>query len=289
MNSNCNFIRIFWITTFALWITAEREKLTIDEARIRINRIPSVMQNVIAYATNEVHLKMISTNNSNNRIINGTGTTIEQHPHQIGLLYKGSHICGGSIISDKWVLTAAHCLDWYPLHSEISVRSGSTYHANGGTVHPVFYYHIHEKYLPTDYSYDVATVRVKTPFKDSARVSIPLATSEWLDGANVTVTGWGQNEHNSYPDQLYMVTLPVVNRETCNATWSGLITDDMLCAGDRDIDSCDGDSGGPAVQDGVQYGIVSWGGTTCGSDKPGVYTNIAHSSITNFIKRTTRI
>lgn len=61
----------------------------------------------------------------------------------------------------------------------------------------------------------------------------------------------------------------------------------MICAGDIGSDSCDGDSGGPAVQDGIQYGIVSWGGTICGTGLPGVYTNIAHPAIRDFIKRTT--
>ncbi|XP_062534545.1 trypsin beta-like [Armigeres subalbatus] len=260
-------------------------QLTIEEVLARVNRLPQALANVVSRATNEVHLKSIEIDNSN-RIVGGEETTIEEYPYQVALMYQGRQICGGSIIADSWVLTAAHCLDWAPLNADLSIRSGSSSRSRGGTIHTVYYYHIHEEYNPLDYPRDVATVRVRFPFSATTSAVLPIASTVWISG-EATVTGWGKNADGLIPDNLAKVTIPVVSQATCNTTWDGLITDDMICAGDMGVDSCDGDSGGPAVQSGIQYGIVSWGATTCGTGLPGVYTNIAHPAIRNFIKRTT--
>lgn len=263
------------------------KQLTIQEVLERVHRTPPALANVVARATNEVHL---SKNGMSSRrmIVGGEETTIEAYPYQVAILYLNQQFCGGSIISDSWVLTAAHCLDFYPKNVDISIRSGSSSRSRGGSIHPIHYYHIHEEYSPTDYPRDVATIRVRYPFSAVTSQIVPLASREWISG-NVTVTGWGKNSEGKIPDVLAKVVLPVVNRVTCNTSWDGLITDDMICAGDMGSDSCDGDSGGPAVQNGIQYGIVSWGGTICGTALPGVYTNIAHPAIRNFIEQTTMV
>uniref|UniRef100_A0A182PRT1 Peptidase S1 domain-containing protein n=1 Tax=Anopheles epiroticus TaxID=199890 RepID=A0A182PRT1_9DIPT len=226
------------------------------------------------------------------RIVGGSKTTIENVPYQVSLRYFNNHICGGSIISHSWVLTAAHCLDWYPKNDEITVHAGSTSQSAGGSLHGVFFYYLHERYDPAGYEWDVATVRVRTPMGNSpGRTPIPLASSsEWSIGERVLVTGWGYvTAAGKVDDTLQMVLLDVVSQELCNRTWAGLIMTDMLCAGGLGVDACAGDSGGPAVQNGVQYGIVSWGSIDCGNGLPGVFTNIAHPSVRSFIRRTTMV
>lgn len=268
-------------------LVAGKNQPTVEEVLAHVNRLPSALQNVVSRVTNEVHLRKSAI--SNRRIVGGEETTIRDNPHQISLQYKKTHICGGSIISDIWVLTAAHCLDWGPGNENLTIRAGSSSHSTDGTIHPIFYYHIHEEYTPSDYIRDVATIRVRLPFANGpTRSIVALADSEWIHG-NVTISGWGKNAEGVIPDTLWKVVIPVVDRKTCNDKWDGLIMDDMICAGDIGIDSCDGDSGGGAIQNGIQYGIISWGGTICGTALPGVYTNIAHPAIRNFIKRTTRV
>ena len=63
------------------------------------------------------------------RIVGGSKTTIESVPYQVSLRYFNNHICGGSIISHSWVLTAAHCLDWYPNNDEVSRTRDERKHA----------------------------------------------------------------------------------------------------------------------------------------------------------------
>lgn len=79
---------------------------------------------------------------------------------------------------------------------------------------------------------------------------------------------------------LRRVTIPIVDREICNASYNParIITERMICAGDLlhgGKDSCQGDSGGPLTADGILYGIVSWGYGCAEPNYPGVYTNVA--------------
>ncbi|XP_058817971.1 trypsin epsilon-like [Topomyia yanbarensis] len=282
-----NLLLALLLMTF---IIIEAKKLTVEEALTHINRVPAAIQNVISRRTNSVHHQhKYSEIQNSTRIIGGTETTIEEYPYQVALLYQNQQICGGSIVAHSWVLTAAHCLDWYPPISDTTIRTGSTSRSSGGTVHSIHYYHIHEQNEWFDVRYDVATIRVKLPFSDAARAIIPLANTEWVDGTDAIITGWGVNEHGETPDKLHMVAVPVVDRSICNEKWDGLITDDMICAGDMGIGSCRGDSGGPAVQLNTLHGIVSWGPYDCGIGLPVIYTNVAHPSIRSFIKRTTGV
>uniref|UniRef100_A0A182NQQ1 Peptidase S1 domain-containing protein n=1 Tax=Anopheles dirus TaxID=7168 RepID=A0A182NQQ1_9DIPT len=255
--------------------------LPLETVIARVNRVPhSVARGAVAAGDRRA------------RIVGGNVTTIGAVPYQVSLRYAGRHICGGSIISYQWVLTAAHCLDWYPDNDEISVRTGSTRQAVGGSLHEVFHYHLHADYDMREFQWDVATVRVRTPMVGPGRVAIalPSLAGEWSGGAPVTVTGWGYAAtKGEVVDDLRLVRLDVVPREVCNRTWTGYISVDMICAGGLGVDACDGDSGGPAVQDGVQHGIISWGAIECGNGLPGVFTNVAHPSVRNFIRRTTMV
>uniref|UniRef100_A0A182VVY4 Peptidase S1 domain-containing protein n=1 Tax=Anopheles minimus TaxID=112268 RepID=A0A182VVY4_9DIPT len=254
--------------------------LPLEAVIARVNRVPHSVSLSPGYGAQMA------------RIVGGRKTPIEEVPYQVSLRYFNNHICGGSIISHSWVLTAAHCLDWYPNNDEISVRTGSNHQSTGGSLHAVFYYHLHEHYDTTKYQWDVATIRVRTAMVNGPAISaIPLSSlSGWTDGERVTIAGWGYLAPvGTVIDNLQMVRLDVIPRELCNQSWTGIITDDMICAGGPGLDACEGDSGGPAVQGGMQHGIVSWGPVKCGNGLPGVFTNIGHPSVRNFIRRTTMV
>ncbi|XP_058451216.1 trypsin beta-like [Malaya genurostris] len=275
---------------FSVSVFAETKRLTVEEALAIVNQPPAALQNLIARKTNSIHDQIQNhwTRNST-RIVGGTEATIEEIPYQVALLYRTRQICGGSIISHSWVLTAAHCLSWYPSNSDITIRSGSSFHGSGGIVHRIYYYNIHELYDSHEFPHDVATIRVRVPFIGSSLAVIPLADSEWIEGTPVLVTGWGLDSNGYTPAKLQKVEIPVISRSDCSKQWENMVTADMICAGAKDINPCNGDSGGPAAQLGVQHGIVSWGSRLCTLGMPSVYTNIAHPSIRNFIKRTARV
>lgn len=226
------------------------------------------------------------------RIINGSGTTIEEHPYQISLMLKGEgHMCGGSIISKNWVLTAAHCVDGV-VRSDYIVASGMTDMTKGGTLHRIARIITHSNFGLNDYGIvvnDIALIRVIDPFEyDEKHQAIPLfAVNENIEVGSVgVVTGWGLDENKEYPDILKAVEIPVISKERCNQLYKyvGGLEKGEFCAAYEDgmRDSCVGDSGGPFAIQGRLAGVVSWGIGCADPEYPGVYTEVA--TYRNWIK-----
>lgn len=97
------------------------------------------------------------------------------------------------------------------------------------------------------------------------------------------IAGWGKTESESFSEVPLETIVTAKDRATCQASFTREIVTTQICAGDRGRDSCNGDSGGPLKyvaqfnnlpQRFVQFGIVSFGSSTCGDSNPGVYTNV---------------
>ncbi|KAG7204743.1 hypothetical protein KM043_005157 [Ampulex compressa] len=208
------------------------------------------------------------------RIVGGAEVPIEKHPHQVSL-QNGEHICGASIISSKWLLTAAHCI--YSADEKLFIVVGTTYNnLVYGTHYKVKNAIKHPMYGALDY--DIALLEVEQEIKFDNRVQpITLADEEPKPGFMVDVTGWGLlSEGGKCSVNLMGVSMPVVDRGVCNRALGGQITPRMICAGAPGKDACQSDSGGPLSAHGILYGIVSWG-VGCGNPKYyGVYTNVAY-------------
>lgn len=221
------------------------------------------------------------------RIVGGEDANIEDYPYQVSFEYLTSHICGASIISENWVVTAAHCVDDVPA-SLVRFRAGSSNRESGGTVHPASEIIANPKYDFYTIDFDVAVVRVSTPFTIGSGVQrIPLTTSQPQPGQNAVVTGWGtlSSDVDTLPRRLQVVNVPIVSQEECNNAYAeyGGITENMICAAapGGGKDACQGDSGGPLAVGGKLAGIVSWGGGCGEALYPGVYSNVA--SLRSFI------
>jgi secreted trypsin-like serine protease len=207
---------------------------------------------------------------------------IKDHLWQVAIAWDGKHFsCGGSLIQDRWVLTAAHCFDSSDPKG-VGVKAGVTRYTIGvwAEVDSVI---IHEGYNINTHENDLALVRLKYA---STGDIIPLAQPgqqikpcEFLE-----VTGWGQTaERNEAASEvLQKGEVPYVDNATCNAkdAYDGQIKPGMICAGFRDggVDSCQGDSGGPLVLRGpdgpVLVGVVSWGEGCARKLKYGAYTRV---------------
>jgi len=241
------------------------------------------------------------------KIVGGTLATKNALPWQIHLGYKGGWfgstqwICGGTIISSKWVLTAAHCIVTTSpssfivrvgqTDSSIQEASAKNYNVKRIIKHP--------SYNANTINNDVALLEIDgtIAFTDSVKAAcLPAANSDCAPNSEGIASGWGEtlpNGRNSiqvrYPweevravsTKLRQVKVKCVSRTTCNLAdyYGGMITNGMLCAGTTGKDSCQGDSGGPFVQKGSDgkyqlIGVVSWG-YGCGAvKKPGVYANV---------------
>ncbi|XP_046979073.1 trypsin-7-like [Vanessa cardui] len=220
---------------------------------------------------------------SGGKIVGGYNTTIQDVPYQVYLLLQMGtdyYQCGGSIISERYILTAAHCLTGI---TRIYIRAGSTLADSGGTQYNTSLYRQHPFYNPLNSDYDVGLINVPRGITldgvNTKAVPLPRAGTTINNGTNILVTGWGDTtENGQVSENLMGVQVPTVSNEECRRSYSTL-TARQFCAGvpEGGKDSCQGDSGGPAVEtdSGTQLGIVSFGSGCARPGTPGVYTNVA--------------
>ncbi|XP_043285484.1 melanization protease 1-like [Venturia canescens] len=250
-----------------------------------------------------------------NRIYGGNVTSIYEFPWMAMLGYNeggktDEFRCGGALISERYVVTAAHCttelpegltlrtirLGEYDLSSEVDCESwenGRGY--NCAAKHQDFgvdRVEVHPEFMRRKLLNDISLVRLSRAADlrpPSVRpICLPMGDTVFLSN-KVTVTGWGSTEFATRSQRLLKAVLPLVDTEACSEAYSfrGVkIWEKQICAGGLNgQDSCSGDSGGPlqapAVYNGqpryVLYGVVSFGPHGCGVEGyPGVYTSVAH-------------
>jgi trypsin len=220
------------------------------------------------------------------RIVGGERTDIKHHPWQVALnISVGNEIllCGGSIIGQRWVLTAAHCFPQAAKATGVRAKAGVTNYALAGTWSVIEQVIVHEAYNPKTFENDIALIKLKSPL--AGRV-IPLASAGTIIpiGAALEVTGWGATgEGGDASRVLQKGNVPNADTSACNAAdaYNGQIKAGMMCAGYRDggVDSCQGDSGGPLLwrtSDGpILVGVVSWGEGCARKLRFGVYTRVS--------------
>jgi uncharacterized protein YecT (DUF1311 family) len=230
-------------------------------------------------------------------IIGGNPAKPGRWPFQVALLSANvaknldAQYCGGSLIAPRYVLTAAHCVDFLKRASQIQVLTGTQSLAIGGIRQDVAVFKVHPKWQPKTSDFDIAVVTLKHAVSGIAPVAMIARAQESqfsAPGTAAFVTGWGDIKPGSgtdYPSKLYEVQVPLVARAVCNGpdSYDGDITARMLCAGLQQggKDSCQGDSGGPLlVADAngkfrLQAGIVSWGNGCAKPNFYGVYSRLA--------------
>ncbi|XP_039964100.1 trypsin alpha-3-like [Bactrocera tryoni] len=221
-------------------------------------------------------------------IVGGSAVTEKKYPYFVRLYYENKFICGGSLVRNNAVLTAAHCVEDSSGEDfsvkALSVHAGTINLGDTGVEREIKYAMVSKEYDAETANYDVAVLILSSTIP-SASV-IPLDRSAVADGTSCLVIGHGHTEEGGVvSNQLQKTYVPVVSREECQREYgdNGIITQYMMCASEPGKkDSCPGDSGGPMICNGKQAGIVSWG-EGCGRvEYPGVYTDI--SKVYGFIE-----
>nr|AAN75001.1 late trypsin [Aedes polynesiensis] len=231
------------------------------------------------------------------RVVNGQAATLGQFPFQVLLkveTHQGRALCGGSLLSDQWVLTAGHCTEGA---TSFEVTLGAVdfedLSNDGRVVLTATEHYRHEKYNPMFATNDVAVVKLPKPVELNDRVQpvkLPSGSDNFTD-RKVVVSGWGlQKNGGSVADKLQYAPLTVISNNECSKTYSPLvIKKTTLCAkGEHKESPCNGDSGGPLVLEGenVQVGVVSFGHAVgCEQGYPGAFARL--TSFVDWIKQKT--
>jgi trypsin len=219
------------------------------------------------------------------KIVGGKPTTIQEHPWQVAIEITrkdGTYLCGGSIIAQKWVLSAAHCFQPIAPPNAVKVKSGATNYIDEGVWSKVDKVVVHERFNPETFANDLALIKLSTVPAGAGRV-IPIVDASSTPSINqpLEVTGWGTTtEGGEVSKELLEATVPYVDNATCNepSSYNGTVLPGMICAGRKEggVDSCQGDSGGPLVwrttNGPVLVGVVSHGNGCARRLKYGVYT-----------------
>uniref|UniRef100_A0A182MXU4 Peptidase S1 domain-containing protein n=1 Tax=Anopheles dirus TaxID=7168 RepID=A0A182MXU4_9DIPT len=215
------------------------------------------------------------------RVINGKDTTIKKHPYAVRIYAAGQGgICGGSVITDKHVLTAAHCFDDGETAKDLTVRVGSTSQSHGGHVFSIKKIAKHPKYDKTVFDYDAAVLTINGSFTGLKNVAVVALQDEVVDvGVLCEGVGWGYIDRKKKinPDTLQYLQLSMLDEDDC-------ADDSVVCAqSPKGSDLCQGDSGGPFVCNNKLTGVTSSGDPRCVGTYKANFAKVRHPPIRAFI------
>ncbi|XP_064471756.1 trypsin-7-like [Ornithodoros turicata] len=225
---------------------------------------------------------------SQRRIAGGREANLTYWGWIAGILYSDTHkqYCGGALISNRYVVTAAHCTDGMTIFDMKVLLGDGDLNSTKGQIFNVSRLRQHKGYKRDTLENDIAILRLKWPakFNENIRpICLPTSRDETFFGKKAYVAGWGHLFHGgpSSPT-LLEAELRIWNNTECQEAFPQPITNAFLCAGNREGggDSCQGDSGGPLTvrshhkKQWFLVGVVSWG-VGCGRPGvPGVYTRV---------------
>ncbi|MGB3439772.1 MAG: serine protease [Actinophytocola sp.] len=227
-----------------------------------------------------VGLAPANADQENQQIVGGSRVSIADRPYVVYLTTaEGFQFCGGTLVDDDKVVTAAHCTAGKRPADVVVVAGREDKESDAGVVAPVEKIWVHPEFTDVRSGNDVSvlTLRHRVPYEP---LDLPKEDDAGLYAAGRPglILGWGRVAAGGRPSRyLLQASVPVMADQDCAKSYPAYKQAVMICAGvpQGGIDSCQGDSGGPLVVDGRLAGITSWGEGCAAPGKPGVYTRVA--------------
>nr|XP_020649785.1 transmembrane protease serine 9 [Pogona vitticeps] len=227
---------------------------------------------------------------ASSRIVGGSQASRGEFPWQVSLRENQEHFCGATILSARWLVSAAHCFNEFQDPGSWTAHAGSVWLSGGGegvgAKAGVARILRHPSYDTDTADYDIALLELAEPLAFSKYVQpvcLPAASHAFPVGRKCLISGWGYLKEDFLikPELLQKATVELLDQALCTTLYKNALTARMVCAGylEGKVDSCQGDSGGPLVCEETSgrfflAGITSWGIGCAEARRPGVYTRV---------------
>nr|XP_031325640.1 transmembrane protease serine 11A isoform X3 [Camelus dromedarius] len=258
--------------------------LSINASSVQVNAVSSSTGKLTVQACCGKRVVPLTVN----RIMSGDLAIKAAWPWQASLQHNNIHQCGATLISNTWLVTAAHCFKKKANPSQWTVSFGTTINPPlmKRSIRKII---VHERYHSPAREYDIAVVQFSprvTFTDDIRRVCLPEASASFQPNSTVYITGFGALFYGGESqNNLREARLKIISDDVCKQphVYGNDIKSGMICAGylEGTYDACRGDSGGPLVGKDLKdtwylIGIVSWGDNCGQKNKPGVYTKVTY-------------
>ncbi|KAG5322237.1 CTR2 protein, partial [Pseudoatta argentina] len=230
--------------------------------------------------------KLFQSTGVDTQIVGGKNASTGQYPYQVSLKQNRNHFCGGAIIHEKYVITAAHCLSGRSPEN-ISVDVGSIHLKNPETRYLAYKLIIHPDYNETLLINDIGLINLSSKISFTNNTKLINLTSYDGDFENLQLnfTGWGRlNAHGSISEQLQQVVAYGFSQKECPEKNSNFTNQYICTLNAVNQGACNGDSGSALTYKGDLVGILSFGGQPCASGYPDVFTKVYYYK--NWINKT---
>lgn len=209
------------------------------------------------------------------RIVGGKNASEGNYPYVVRIMYDGIMLCGGTIINNNYILTAAQCT--FGLEKKHMTVVAGTNVLNGiGVSYSVEELHSHSQFRMKHFYNDIGLIRVAEKIIFNDRIQPVTLNPGFSTGSDVVLVGWGHNIEGTDKDAdvLQEVIARVANLSECWKTYPTMTANNICTFAEAGKGLCYGDAGGPLLWNGAQIGILSTS-HTCGLGDPDIHTRVS--------------